>query len=187
MNKFNTSSFIKESSNYYSNLNTHSHENLVTNKFSRHNKSFSITSEKSKYSMDSKKTSKVDNPTEHIKQHTLYKNISKHNNLNKSHGSLQTLSNYSVKPKNPVKPRLKEREFFLNDLSSIHNHLNTSSNVIKKKPSMNKIKPIISYMTTTTNKSMKKRSTSNLQMPMKKLHTSKSRDIFKVPIFLTKK
>ena len=188
LNTFNTSNFLKESSNYYSNLNTRSNENLINKKCSRHNKSFSITSEKSKYSVDSKKTSKVENPTEHIKQHNyLYKNITKQNNLNKSHGSLQTLSNYSTKPKNPVKPRLKEREFFLNDISSIHNHLNTSSNVLKKKASVTKIKPIISYMTTSTNKSMQKRSTSNLQMSSKKLHKSKSRDIFKVPIFLNKK
>ena len=60
------------------------------------------------------------------------------------------LANYSQKRTGNIKKKIQEKEFLLQDLSMLHS-LNTSTNVIRKK-SPNKIKPIISYMTTTTTK-----------------------------------
>lgn len=178
---------MKDSSSHYSNNNTNpninnnTHQNEIIKKklTSHHNKSFSITSEKSKLSVESKQVSKISH-NNYVKPDSFYRNK---NQLNQSHNSIRTISNYSQKSR--VKPRIKEKEFLLQDISQF-NPVNTSVNLNKRKQSTNKIKPIVSYLTT-AGTSSHKRSTSGKIALAKKLNKSKSKEIFKIPIFMNNK
>lgn len=178
---------MKDTSSHYSNNNTNPNNNntqqieIIKKKLtSHHNKSFSITSEKSKISVESKQISKLSHNNNYARPDSFYRNK---NQLNQSHNSIRTVSNYSQKGK--VKPRVKEKEFLLHNISQL-NPVNTSVNLNKRKQSTNKIKPIAPYLTT-TGTSSHKRSTSGKIGLTKKLNKSKSKEIFKIPIFMNNK
>ena len=174
---------MTSSINNYTNTNTTPKNNITlkeqSKKLSSHNKSFSINSEKSKYSIDSH----IQQQPKIIKRNTNQKELIK-NRLNKSHNSMQ-LANYSQKRTGHIKKKIQEKEFLLQDLSMLHS-LNTSTNVIRKK-SPNKIKPIISYMTTTTTKLTRQKSMNTfIKNKSKPLNKSKSKELYNIPIFFKK-
>ena len=174
---------MTSSINNYTNTNTTPKNNITlkeqSKKLSSHNKSFSINSEKSKYSIDSH----IQQQPKIIKRNTNQKELIK-NRLNKSHNSMQ-LANYSQKRTSNIKKKIQEKEFLLQDLSMLHS-LNTSTNVIGKK-SANKIKPIISYMTTTTTKLTRQKSSNTfIKNKSKQLNKSKSKELYNIPIFFKK-
>ena len=121
---------MTSSINNYTNTNTTPKNNITlkeqSKKLSSHNKSFSINSEKSKYSIDSH----IQQQPKIIKRNTNQKELIK-NRLNKSHNSMQ-LANYSQKRTGHIKKKIQEKEFLLQDLSMLHS-LNTSTNEIRKK------------------------------------------------------
>ena len=174
---------MTSSINNYTNTNTTPKNNITlkeqSKKLSSHNKSFSINSEKSKYSIDSH----IQQQPKIIKRNTNQKELIK-NRLNKSHNSMQ-LANYSQKRTGNIKKKIQEKEFLLQDLSMLHS-LNTSTNVIRKK-SANKIKPIISYMATTTTKLTRQKSMNTfIKNKSKPLNKSKSKELYNIPIFFKK-
>lgn len=174
---------MTSSINNYTNTNTTPKNNITlkehSKKLSSHNKSFSINSEKSKYSIDSH----IQQQPKIIKRNTNQRELIK-NRLNKSHNSMQ-LANYSQKRTGNIKKKIQEKEFLLQDLSMLHS-LNTSTNVIRKK-SANKIKPIISYMTTTTTKLTRQKSINTfIKNKSKPLNKSKSKELYNIPIFFKK-